>query len=87
MSNAETGHKTTKVGTVTSSAMDKTVVVRVDSVVLDPLYQRFVKRSRKFMAHDEGNACKVGDKVQIVETRPLSRRKRWRVTQVLEQAR
>jgi small subunit ribosomal protein S17 len=79
--------KTAKVGTVTSSAMDKTVVVRVDSVVLDPLYQRFVKRSRKFMAHDEGNACKVGDKVQIVETRPLSRRKRWRVTQVLEQAR
>ncbi len=87
MSKVETGHKTTKVGTVTSSAMDKSVVVRVDSVVLDPLYQRFVKRSRKFMAHDEGNACKVGDKVQIVETRPLSRRKRWRVTQVLEQAR
>jgi small subunit ribosomal protein S17 len=79
--------KTAKVGTVTSSAMDKTVVVRVDSVVLDPLYQRFVQRSRKFMAHDESNACKVGDKVQIVETRPLSRRKRWRVTQVLEQAR
>jgi small subunit ribosomal protein S17 len=87
MSKVETGRKTTKVGTVTSSAMDKTVVVRVDSVVLDPLYQRFVQRSRKFMAHDESNACKVGDKVQIVEARPLSRRKRWRVTQVLEQAR
>jgi small subunit ribosomal protein S17 len=87
MSKAETVRKTAKVGTVTSSAMDKTVVVRVDSVVLDPLYQRFVQRSRKFMAHDESNACKVGDKVQIVETRPLSRRKRWRVTQVLEQAR
>jgi small subunit ribosomal protein S17 len=87
MSKVETGRKTTKVGTVTSNAMDKTVVVRVDSVVLAPLYQRFVQRSRKFMAHDESNACKVGDKVQIVETRPLSRRKRWRVTQVLEQAR
>jgi small subunit ribosomal protein S17 len=87
MSKSETVRKTAKVGTVTSSAMDKTVVVRVDSVVLDPLYQRFVQRSRKFMAHDESNACKVGDKVQIVETRPLSRRKRWRVTQVLEQAR
>ena len=86
MSKVETGRKTTKVGTVTSSAMDKSVVVRVDSVVLDPLYQRFVKRSRKFMAHDEADTCQVGDKVQIAECRPLSRHKRWRVVRVIERA-
>jgi small subunit ribosomal protein S17 len=78
--------KTTKVGTVVSAAMDKTVVVKVESVVMHKLYHRFVQRSRKFMAHDETAACKVGDKVQIVECRPLSRNKRFRVLRVVERA-
>jgi small subunit ribosomal protein S17 len=72
------------VGTVVSSAMDKTIVVRVDDMVMHKLYHRFVQRSAKFMAHDERNECQVGDRVQIVECRPLSRRKRWRVTKVIE---
>lgn len=79
--------KTVKVGTVVSLAGAKSVVVQVESMVMHPLYHRFVKRSRKFMAHDEANQCQLGDKVQIVECRPLSRRKRFRVTQVLERAR
>ncbi len=81
------GSKTSKVGTVVSNRADKTVVVKVDSVVMHKLYHRFVQSSRTFMVHDEGNACKVGDKVQIIECRPLSRRKRWRVERVIEQAR
>ncbi len=79
------GRKTSKVGRVVSSAADKTVVVKVESVVMHKLYHRFVRTSRTFMAHDESNACKVGDKVQIIECRPLSRRKRWRVEHVIEQ--
>ena len=78
--------RASKVGTVVSSAMDKTVVIKVESVVKHGLYHRFVQRSRKFMAHDEENTCKIGDRVQIVECRPLSRHKRWRVSQVLERA-
>jgi len=78
--------KTAKVGTVVSAGMDKTVVVRVQSVVIHKLYHRFVQRSRKFMAHDESNDCKVGDKVQIMECRPLSRSKRFRVVRVIERA-
>jgi small subunit ribosomal protein S17 len=87
METATKGRKASKIGTVTSSAMEKTVVVKVDSLVMHPLYHRFVKRSKKFMAHDEANQCGVGDTVQIVECRPLSRRKRWRVTRVIEKAR
>ena len=87
MENVTDTRKTVKVGTVVSTAMDKTVVVRVDSLVMHRLYHRFIQRSGKFMAHDEGNVCKVGDKVQIIECRPLSRRKRWRVARVIEQAR
>ena len=85
-STSKTARKTTKVGTVVSDAMDKTVVVRVESVVMHKLYHRFVQRSRKFMAHDEANTCKVGDKVQIMECRPLSRSKRFRVVRVIERA-
>jgi small subunit ribosomal protein S17 len=86
MENATKNRKTSKVGTVVSNGADKTVVVKVDRVVMDPLYHRFVQRSRTFMAHDEKNACKVGDRVEISECRPLSRRKRWRVTNVVAQA-
>ncbi len=84
MENVTKGRKTTKVGTVVTNGADKTVVVKVDSVKMDPLYHRFVERSHTFMAHDEENTCKVGDRVEISECRPLSRRKRWRVTVVLQ---
>lgn len=78
--------KTVKVGTVVSLAGTKSVVVQVESMVMHPLYHRFVKRSRKFMAHDENGESGLGDKVQIVECRPLSRRKRFRVQRVIERA-
>ncbi len=86
MENAPKVRRTTKVGTVVSDGMNKTVVVKVESVVVHKLYQRFVQRSRKFMAHDEENTCKVGDKVQIVECRPISKTKRFRVLRVIERA-
>ncbi len=86
MDNAIRTKKITKVGTVVSNAMDKTVVVRVESVVMHKLYHRFVQRARKFAAHDEANDCKVGDKVQIMECRPISRSKRFRVVRVIERA-
>ena len=72
-----------KVGVVTSDKMDKSVVVRVDRIVQDKMYKRYVRRSAKFMAHDETNDCREGDTVEIVESRPLSQRKRWRVRKVL----
>ena len=75
--------KIAKVGTVVSAGMDKTVVVSVQSVVIHKLYHRFVKRSRKFMAHDEANTCKVGDRVRIRECRPISKDKCWRVVAIV----
>jgi len=75
-----------KVGTVTSNKMQKTVVVTVDRQIIHPLYKRVVRRSKKFLAHDEKNECHVGDWVRIQETRPLSRRKRWRVIEVVRKA-
>jgi len=86
MENSTASRKTAKTGTVVSNAMDKTVLVEVRRVMMHPLYHRFVQRSRKFMAHDEANQCQVGDEVQIVECRPLSRNKRWRVARVIERA-
>jgi len=67
------------VGTVTSDAMDKTVVVSVERKYRHSLYEKVVRSVKKYMAHDENNDCRIGDKVQIVETRPFSRRKRWAV--------
>jgi small subunit ribosomal protein S17 len=78
------GSRATKVGVVTSDKMDKSVTVRVERTVLHPLYKRYVKRSAKFLAHDESNACKPGDVVEIEESRPLSARKRWRVRRVVQ---
>jgi small subunit ribosomal protein S17 len=75
-----------KVGVVTSNRMDKSVVVRVDRIVLHRFYKRYIRRSAKFMAHDEMNRCNVGDTVEIVESRPLSARKRWRVRRVVRAA-
>lgn len=74
------------VGTVTSDKMDKTVVVIVERRYRHPLYEKVVRSAKKYMAHDEDNACHIGDKVQIVETRPYSRRKRWAVEVILERA-
>jgi len=78
--------KATKVGVVTSNSADKTVVVKVENFVMHPLYRRFVRSTSKFMAHDEENSCNVGDRVLIEESRPLSRRKRWRVRKIVERA-
>jgi len=74
------------IGTVVTDKMDKTVVVLVETMVRHPLYEKFVRRRKKYMAHDENNECRIGDKVLIEETRPLSRRKRWRVKKILERA-
>ena len=78
--------KTAKVGVVTSSAADKSVVVKVENFVMHPLYRRFVRTTSSFMAHDEENACNTGDRVLIEECRPLSKRKRWRVRKIIERA-
>ena len=74
------------VGFVTSDKMDKTVVVTVERHYRHQLYEKVVRSTKKYLAHDEDNTCRVGDKVQIVETRPLSRRKRWAVEAILERA-
>ena len=74
------------VGTVVSNKMDKTVVILVERLVQHQLYQKYVRRRARFAAHDEGNACNIGDKVIITESRPLSRTKRWRVSEILEKA-
>lgn len=76
----------TRVGRVVSDKMDKTVVVAIVDNVRHPLYKKIVKRTIKFKAHDENNECKKGDKVQIIETRPLSKDKRWRVAKIVEKA-
>jgi len=78
------GIRRTLVGMVVSDRMDKTVMVRVERLVKDPRYEKFVRRYSRFMAHDEANACSVGDRVQIIEHRPLSKRKRWKVQTTLE---
>ena len=75
-----------RTGRVVSDQMDKTVVVAIETLVRHPLYGRIVRRTSKFKAHDEANECGVGDKVEIAETRPLSRQKRWRVSKVVEKA-
>jgi small subunit ribosomal protein S17 len=78
--------RASKIGVVTSDKPDKTVIVRVDRTVQHGSYKRFLRRSATFMAHDERNACKAGDVVEIVESRPLSARKRWRVTRIVRPA-
>lgn len=79
--------KTTKVGLVVGDKMKQTVTVLVERPVRHPLYKKFIKRKKKFLAHDEYEKCKVGDVVKIVETRPLSKRKRWRVLEIVELSR
>jgi small subunit ribosomal protein S17 len=75
-----------RVGVVVSDKMDKTVVVRVDGQLRHPLYAKTVRRTSKLSAHDEANEARIGDKVRVMETRPLSKSKRWRVVEILERA-
>lgn len=84
--NEQRNLRKTRVGNIVSDKMDKTVVVAIVDHVKHPLYKKIVKRTIKFKAHDEKNECKVGDKVQIMETRPLSKQKRWRVSKIIEKA-
>ncbi len=83
---AERNLRKQRTGVVVSDKMDKTVTVLVERKLRHPLYGKFVKKSKKFMAHDETNDCNYGDKVRIMETRPLSKNKRWRVVQIVERA-
>jgi small subunit ribosomal protein S17 len=83
---SEQGSRKVREGTVTSTAMDKTIVVEVRRLVRHPVYKRVVRRSARYKAHDEQNQCGVGDRVRIMETRPVSRTKRWRLVSVLEKA-
>ena len=76
----------TRVGKVVSDKMDKTVVVAIVDNVRHPLYKKIIKRSVKFKAHDEKNECGIGDRVMIMETRPISKDKKWRVVQIIEKA-
>ena len=76
----------TRVGLVVSNKMDKTIAVSIERRLQHPIYGKFVKRNKKFIAHDENNECSIGDTVRIMETRPLSRRKRWRLVEILEKA-
>ena len=82
----ERGRTKERVGMVTSNAMDKTITVAVEQPVLHPLYKKAMKRTKKFKAHDEENACQVGDLVRIRETRPLSKTKRWRLVEIVKRA-
>lgn len=82
----EKGKQKTLNGVVVSDKMEKTVVVRVERIVRDKKFQKYLTRSERYQAHDENRECRVGDRVEIEETRPLSRHKRWRVSQVLEKA-
>jgi small subunit ribosomal protein S17 len=82
----ERGNRKSRVGIVVSNKMTKTVVVKVERRVADPKYGKIVTRAEKYKAHDEAQACQIGDRVRIVETRPLSKDKRWRVAETLEKA-
>jgi len=82
----ERNHRKTRVGKVVSDKMDKTVVVAIEDNVKHPLYKKIIKRTVRLKAHDEQNACGIGDRVLVMETRPLSKDKRWRVVEIIEKA-
>ncbi len=79
-------NRRTRTGIVTGNKMDKTVVVSVQRILQHPIYKKFIRRNSKVLAHDENNECQIGDTVSIMEVRPLSRRKRWRVCEIVEKA-
>ena len=83
---ATRGYRKSREGLVVSDKMDKTVIVEVEDHVKHPKYGKVLRRTKKYMAHDDANACGVGDRVRLMETRPLSATKRWRVTEILEKA-
>jgi small subunit ribosomal protein S17 len=87
MDTATRSMRKTREGVVVSAAMERTIVVEQKRRVLHPLYKRYISRTKKYYAHDETNQCSIGDKVRIMETRPLSRLKRWRLVEILEKAR
>ena len=80
------GMKRQLIGTVVSDKMDKTAVVQVERLVKHPLYKKYIRRRKTFAAHDKDNSCAIGDKVLITESRPISKRKRWSVTDIIEKA-
>ncbi|BBO85551.1 30S ribosomal protein S17 [Desulfosarcina ovata subsp. sediminis] len=80
------GIKRQLIGTVVSDKMDKTAVVQVERLVKHPLYKKYIRRRNKFAAHDKDNHCNIGDKVMITESRPISKQKRWRVSEIIEKA-
>jgi small subunit ribosomal protein S17 len=80
------GRKRMLTGYVLSNKTDKTVLVRCETIVQHPLYKKYIRRRKKMMAHDPENSCQIGDKIQIIECRPLSRRKRWQLHSILEKA-
>lgn len=86
MAEVKRNERKTRIGKVVSDKMDKTIVVAIEELVQHKLYKKSVKRTVKFKAHDENNEAHVGDRVQIMETRPLSREKRWRLVKIVEQA-
>ena len=79
-------NRKTRIGKVVSDKADKSIIVVVETMTNHPLYQKRVKKSKRFMAHDENNECGIGDTVRIMETRPLSRTKRWRLVEIVEKA-
>lgn len=81
---SERNRRKTRVGIVTSNKMDKTITVSVEDFVRHPIYGKSVKKTKKFAAHDENNECSIGDTVRIMETRPLSKNKRWRLVEIVE---
>ena len=87
MNNTERNLRKTRVGKVVSNKMDKTIVVAIADMVKHPLYGKVIKRTIKIHAHDENNECNIGDKVMVMETRPLSATKRWRLVEIIEKAR
>lgn len=82
----ERGLRKTRIGVVVSDKMDKTVTIAIERKVPHPIYKKYYKKTTKLMAHDEKRECKVGDKVKIMETRPLSKNKRWRLVEIVEKA-
>ena len=86
MNEEKRNFRKTRTGTVVSDKMDKTVVVAIEDRVAHPLYKKIVKRTYKLKAHDENNACHIGDMVKVMETRPLSKDKRWRVVEIVRAA-
>jgi small subunit ribosomal protein S17 len=80
------GVRKSKIGKVVSNKMDKSIVVAVERLVKHPLYRKYFKKTSKFMAHDDENQCQIGDVVKIMETRPLSKLKRWRLVEIIEKA-